>query len=244
MLCFTIGSGTLTSLISNIDDQNAEFQESLEQLNRLHQIYNPPLALYTKLKQSLKTSIVKDVREENEFFNRLPHNLQNELAFYMYEDTKLHVRFLRNKSKIFVNWLCPLLRVRVATLQENVTQEGDDVSEIYFLKSGNCSFVLPKHDNFRYIDISPGVSFGMHDILGYTLQHPENQIEDLFYQRDKIKRMFTIQAVENCYILTLSIRDLIRMQEEFNGSFLDIYYESQKSVQVAIVLKLCALSYC
>jgi CRP-like cAMP-binding protein len=44
--------------------------------------------------------------------------------------------------------------------------EGDEVSSICFVVSGNASFVLPSFENARYIDINVGSVFGIIDIIG------------------------------------------------------------------------------
>ena len=50
-----------------------------------------------------------------------------------------------------------------------VYQEDDQVDNIYFMKSGECGFVIPKYDNKKYIDIPIGYHFGVIDIIGSIL---------------------------------------------------------------------------
>ena len=51
----------------------------------------------------------------------------------------------------------------VYKLQEKqyVFYEGDDITSIYFKQSGSCGFVLPKHNNLKYINIDDGMHFGI-----------------------------------------------------------------------------------
>jgi hypothetical protein len=45
---------------------------------------------------------------------------------------------------------------------------------IFFLKEGNCGFVLPKYSNLEYININNGATFGVVDIIGSMLVNFES----------------------------------------------------------------------
>ena len=53
----------------------------------------------------------------------------------------------------------------IACENEFIYFEGDEVRAIYFLKEGSCGFVLPKHKNAKYINITTGAHFGIIDIV-------------------------------------------------------------------------------
>lgn len=250
VLAFSVASGTLTSILSNYDTQNAEFQEQLQILNKLYQEYQLPLRLYSKLKQSLKLSSSRDLEEQNQFFERLPQNLQNELAVFLYQQTQKDILFLRDKSTTFITWICPLLRPYIVTEKEYVYFEGDAIQYVYFLKSGEAGFVLPKHNNFKYIDINTGHEFGMLDVIGSILQADDGEgvddrlLEDLTYQRDKLKRQFTVMAFEETQVLLLSIQDLNRMRMEFVETYEEMLEAAKTPLQIALIIKLKAMTHC
>lgn len=95
----------------------------------------------------------------------LPLNLKTPLSIAVYKDLYRNVDFLKNKTPQFIGWICPLLRSRVATPDEVIYYEGDELQHVYFLKSGQCKYVLPKYANTPYIQIVDHSCFGLIDII-------------------------------------------------------------------------------
>lgn len=62
--------------------------------------------------------------------------MKTELSIYIYEKVYMQVDFLKNKSKTFISWICPMLKMSVVTPKEYVFYEGDEISKIFFLRSG------------------------------------------------------------------------------------------------------------
>lgn len=122
-------------------------------LNRLQREHYLPFELYLKLKQNLNLNHQKCMEDQTRFINELPYMLKMELSVYLYEETYKKIHFLRKKTQVFISWICPLLKPSIATEGEYIYFEGDIVGCIYFLKEGNCGFVLPRHNNTKYIDI-------------------------------------------------------------------------------------------
>lgn len=78
----------------------------------------------------------------------------------------------------FITWVFPLIKPFIATENEFIYFEGDEVRGIYFLKEGSCGFVLPKHHNVKYIDINIGAHFGIIDVVS-TLLDVENDDDQI-----------------------------------------------------------------
>ena len=53
---------------------------------------------------------------------------------------------------------------------EYIYQEYDEVDNMYFLKSGECGYVIAKYRNSKYIDIPTAYHFGVIDIIGSVLK--------------------------------------------------------------------------
>ena len=68
-----------------------------------------------------------------------------------------------------------------------------------------------------YIKINEGNHFGLVDIIGSMLENNNDfsQINSWTNYRDKLRRQFTVMAVDQCEILSLNINNLARMQSEF-----------------------------
>merc|ERR1712118_199854 len=107
--------------------------------------------------------------ELTELVNELPQGLKLEVSLFIHEDTYKKISFLNESSSSFIAWICPLLRPLLSTPGEYIYFEADEISCIYFLKAGDCGFVLPRHNNIKYIDCNIGCFFGVIDIVGGCL---------------------------------------------------------------------------
>jgi CRP-like cAMP-binding protein len=88
------------------------------------------------------------------FISDLPKNLAIEVSLFIHESTYKKISFLReNASESFLAWICPILIPEVVSQLDYVYFEGDEIKSIYFIKSGECGFVLPRYSNIKYIDI-------------------------------------------------------------------------------------------
>ena len=172
-MSFSFFSGSLASIIQFYDCQNAKYREQLSLLNKLFKEYKLPVQLYANLKQSLNYQANNDFEKIHEFTEELPHKLRVELSVYLYKDLYSKIFFLQDKSSSFLAWICPLFKPVMFGINQYIYFEGDDISCIYFLKKGSCGFVLPKHNNFKFIDIGHGNTFGAVDIIGSILRHEE-----------------------------------------------------------------------
>lgn len=75
----------------------------------------------------------------------------------------------------FIAWICPLLKPLYLEHNEYLYFEGDEILSIYFLKYGQCAFVLPKYNNVKYVNINQGSNFGIEDIVGSVIKNEVSQ---------------------------------------------------------------------
>jgi CRP-like cAMP-binding protein len=116
----------------------------------------------------------------------------------------------------FLAWIFPLLKPYYLESNEYLYFEGDEIHSIYFLKVGNCGFVLPKFDNTKYVNVKLGNNFGIEDIVGSIIKNEDVTQEDWMCHKDKLLRQFTVLGEDKRQTyLALSISDLNRMQLEF-----------------------------
>lgn len=54
--------------------------------------------------------------------------------------------------------------------------------------------MLPKHNNFKYVNVHKGNHIGFVDILGSIFKNEDVSLEDWFFRKDKMKRHFTTMA--------------------------------------------------
>ena len=113
--------------------------------------------------------------------------------------------FLHEKSNSFVAWICPLLLPVIFSEEEFIFFEGDDIGCIFFLSKGNTSYVLPKHNNQRYVTISEGESFGVVDIIGSAYKEDKLEINNWFSRKDLMQRQFSMMSDTYTEIMSLSV---------------------------------------
>lgn len=158
-------------------------------LNRLYKDYQLPLELYLRLKQSIKYNYHQNHDDLNEFIQDLPKNLAIEVSLFIHEGTYKKIDFLKNNSsESFLAWICPLLKPEIISPLDYVYFEGDNVTCMYFLKHGECGFVLPRHSNIKYIEIKSGNFFGIIDIVGSMLTIEAEDFENWNHYKEKLKR--------------------------------------------------------
>lgn len=92
------------------------------------------------------------------------------------------------------------------------------MSLVYFLVAGSAGYVLPRFNNKVYFNIVIGDHFG-HVDLGHDRDYFKAQKKGMQKKKRKHKvqliRKFTVQAQENCDLLTLTLEDLDKMNSEF-----------------------------
>ena len=113
---------------------------------------------------------MEDKRYVSDFVEDLPLDLKTPLSISIYREVYTNVDFLKNKSSDFIVWICPLLKTRVAGPNEVIYYEGDALECIYFIKSGQCNYVLPMYANTPYIEIVEHTCFGLIDIIVALLE--------------------------------------------------------------------------
>lgn len=217
---FSMLSSSVAMIVQNQDQSNAAHQEKLTVLNRLAREHYLPFDLVAKLKQSISLNHSKGIEDQSQFIEGLPHNLKMELSLYLYEDFKT-IYFLKLKTPVFISWLCPLLKPSIMTESEYIYGEGDPVGCIYFLKEGQCGFVLPQYSNQKYIDIPKGVHFGVHDIIGYVFQSDDEELgtDNWDSHKSKLTRQFTVLSEKRSHLYALSVDDFNKMNLEFNDQY-------------------------
>lgn len=185
VIAFSFATSSLTSLLSNYDQANANLQDKVQILNRIYKDYALPLELYERLRQAVKYDHNKDQNDVNAFVAELPHKLKLEVSLFIHEQTYKSIRTFRGRSSAFIAWICPLLKPQGYPGNNYIYVEGDDVSYVFFLTDGKAGFVLPKYQNTAYIDIEIGSHFGIIDIIGSVLS-AKIEFDDWMMYKDKI----------------------------------------------------------
>ena len=181
--------------------------------------------------------------EINKFVDELPHKLKIEVSLYIYEERYRNIIFFQGKSPSFISWLCPLLQPQIFGDKQYIYLEGDEISSICFMISGNAQFVLPAFENVGYIDIKIGNVFGIIDIIG-SAQSKDIDFKDWFQNKQLMQRQFTIMATSQVEVQFLSLKDLNRMEIEFYDYYQDLIANRLNFLRNCLTIKLSAINHC
>lgn len=116
---------------------------------------------------------------------------------------------------------------------------------VYFLVVGVAGYVLPRYNNAVYITVESGDHFGLIDlvydseILNISTKMTKKAIES-----DSIHRRFTVQALIECELLTLTLEELDALKFEFPDIFQELFQNSIKRLKGALKQKYEAIKLC
>ena len=97
--------------------------------------------------------------------------------------------------------------------------------------------------NLKYISISTGQYFGVLDIVSTCIKYKNDSYDDLMQYKGLMRREFTIKSQTNCELLTLNVRIIDKMKQEFLESYEMLFDMALRRLRYSIKLKLHALKY-
>ena len=168
VISFSFANGSLASILTSYDNENAILQEKLTTLDKINKTYYLPNNLYIQCKRNIEfiSQNENDTIVISNFLEDLPHQLKLDISMNIYKARYDTLKFIAGKSGSFVSWFCPLLKPAFFVRNQYIYAEGQEVQMSYFMLSGKASFVLPFYSNSSYIDIDIGDHFGIIDIIG------------------------------------------------------------------------------
>lgn len=150
--------------------------------------------------------------------------------------------FFKNKPPHFIAFIGPLLKPLRVEENNFVYKEGDPIEEIFFLTKGKAVFVSHDLEDNPYLMIDQGHYFGEMDFVYQNyLENKNNNSNDSFNVQNKVtsslKRAFSIKAVENCDMMTLSKANLARVDSEFEDIIGEMFFNAHRKIKKTIKIK-------
>ena len=113
---------------------------------------------------------------------------------------------------------------------------------IYFLKEGIVGNVLPRHHNIKYVDYPEGSHFGIMDIISSCFAN-SIELDDWVYNHDKMKREFTVMSQKLSELLTLSVKSLEQMKDDYEDQYTSLFSVGHGRLLRLLKIKSLAIKY-
>jgi uncharacterized Tic20 family protein len=220
VVSYSFASGSLTQILANYDSISQRNQGKIDMLNKIFKENSLPADLYYQLMTQIQSQTSpKDRNEIMDFLDDLPFRLKVRTIMYIFKESYESVNYLKSQSNNFLAWICPLLTQVFIPIDQYIYYETDSITEIYFQISGFAAFVLPLKKNIVYLYVNNGEFFGEVDLI-MPAKEQGRSVEEMFDQiKNKhfnLQRQFTVQALDDSQFLTINIKNLSRMQKQFN----------------------------
>ncbi len=196
---YSLNIGAMTSLLANKDTREGNLSMKLVLMDEFAQETGLPKELRLKIKRTLEYNSLRNVFnqfERNEFFEEIPVDVKSEMAEVMHRGVINKLKFFKNKDRVFIATMVPLLQPLKVAKGEIIYRTGEYPINIYFIISGRVNIVVGAHMlNLKtYVQ---GSYFGEIEMVNNTI------------------RQSTIRAEMDCELLTLSRKAFLRLMEDF-----------------------------
>jgi len=165
VLFFSITVGSLTTIISEMDLRGASYENKLNLLIEIKKNYKITERTFEKIRRTIKYTVYKSDENYLTFLNSLSECIRIELGYYIYRGLVSGIHFFDSKDKQFISTMAPHLKQVSHSRGEIIFNEGEGASEMYFIKEGNVSFVIPECEFKSFMDIGQGNYFGEIDMI-------------------------------------------------------------------------------
>ena len=154
VISFSFSTGSLSSIMSSYDSNQANYTEKLHILNEIHSKYHLTQDLYEEIKKLIKFETLKNKEDVFKFQESLPYQLRIKLSMEINKLVYQNVNYFKDKPMPFIAYMAPMLIEMDFTKDQFVYMEGEHINFIYFIVKGEAGFVLPRYNNTIYIVIA------------------------------------------------------------------------------------------
>jgi len=109
VVLFSYATGSISSIISSADSEDARLKEKMATLKILQGDYDIESTLYNKIAKALQYGN-QHAKGVVEFMDDLPTKLRIELAIAIHNKMYSNIKFFKDKDKSFIAWVSTLLR--------------------------------------------------------------------------------------------------------------------------------------
>lgn len=199
VIFFSFTIGTLTSLIADMDAKTIDQSKKLNILHTIKEKAGMSKELFLRLSLMIKYDLLTQEDTYDEFLRRLPEQIKVELSGVIYGELIQGIIIFEHLEQFERNEILsvagPLFSKIIFQKGESIYSIGEYSREIYFIKNGEASLVIPECDDIGFYTYSQGDIIGEVEVIGtfkrkYNLKVISPIIELLVLDSSSFKNIF------------------------------------------------------
>jgi len=187
-IIFSLNVGSLTSLLSEMDEQNNIYESKLMVLSKIKETYKISDETMLKIRTVIKYGVYRNENEFDELIDILPQDQATELALIIYKPRTKGIIFFMDKKDELIKAVGPYLNPITFAAGDYIYMKGEYTDEMFFVQSGVVALVLPEHKDLVCMTVQKGGYFGEIEIIKNS------------------PRIFTYKAMTEVHVVSLEKR--------------------------------------
>ena len=110
VLLYSFAIGSLSSIVSTLDQKTAEMNQKLQILSSIKKEFNLDQNIYDKVRKVIKFDLSRNQKDKMMFLQELPNKLRIELSQIMHDKVIQNLYFFRDQPSDFFAYVAPLLK--------------------------------------------------------------------------------------------------------------------------------------
>jgi CRP-like cAMP-binding protein len=147
VIMYSFAIGSLSSIVSTLDDKTAEMNQKLQILSSIKKEFNLDQEIYNKVRKLIKYDLSRNQKDKMDFLQELPNKLRIELSQIMHDNIIHKIYFFKDQPKDFIAYLTPLLKSIKFSQNDYLYKCNDVIDEMYFILKGTIILCLSKDYN-------------------------------------------------------------------------------------------------
>ena len=141
VVLFSYATGSISSIISSADSEDARLKEKMATLKILQGDYDLESTLYNKIAKALQYGN-QHAKGVVEFMDDLPTKLRIELAMAIHNKMYSNIKFFKDKDKSFIVWVGTLLKPMNVQTDDFIYKDYEYITESKILNSNSHPFSI------------------------------------------------------------------------------------------------------
>ena len=180
---FSFASGSLASIMQNVDSESAQINEKLSTLDNVAKTFDFSPQLYEDLKNVLSiegNNPKQDNEDLEEIMKNLPHKLRLQVLSEVHRDLETTFQIFQKVSSnkgTLLQFLSNSFECEYFKPDDFLYRELDKIIYCYFIQKGSLEFIVPRFENAVFYKVNQGDIVGLEDYI-YNLTNEGVTFED------------------------------------------------------------------